>query len=51
MLIKKALDTLTMYNRVKFHKYQTVDMRETMKVYKKWLKLHGIKKYSQNKFL
>ena len=33
MLIKKA----------KFHKYQTFDMREAMKVYKKWLKLYGIK--------
>lgn len=56
---KKALDTLeliknynliyqkqiviTMYNRAKFHKYQTADMREAMKVYKKWLKLYGIK--------
>ena len=32
-----------MYNRAKFHKYQTANMREAMKVYKKWLKLHGIK--------
>lgn len=31
-----------MYNRAKFHKYQTADMREAMKVYKK---------YSQNKLL
>ena len=33
----------TMYNRAKCHKYQTADMREAMKVYKKWLKLYGIK--------
>lgn len=34
---------LTMYNRAKFHKYQTKNMLEAMKVYKKWLKLHNIK--------
>jgi hypothetical protein len=34
---------LTMYNRAKFHKYQTPGMVEAMKIYKKWLKLHNIK--------
>jgi len=29
---------LTMYNRAKFHKYQTDGMLDEMKVYKKWLK-------------
>ena len=27
----------TMYNRAKYHKYQTKGMRDVMKVYKKWL--------------
>jgi hypothetical protein len=27
----------TMYNRAKYHKYQTEDMRKAMKIYKKWL--------------
>lgn len=27
----------TMYNRAKYHKYQTEDMRKAMKVYKKWI--------------
>jgi len=50
---QKALDTLeiikhrnmtyqkqvvtTMYNRVKYHPYQTKSMREAMKVFNKWL--------------
>ena len=34
---------LTMYNRAKFHKYQTIGMLEAMKVYKKWLKYHKVK--------
>jgi hypothetical protein len=34
---------LTMYNRAKFHKYQTTNMLEAMKVYKKWLKSYDIK--------
>jgi hypothetical protein len=34
---------LTMYNRAKFHKYQTKNMLEAMKIYKKWLKLYNIK--------
>lgn len=28
----------TMYNRAKYHPYQTKDMREAMKVFKEWLK-------------
>lgn len=28
----------TMYNRAKFHANQTSDMREAMKIFKKWLK-------------
>ena len=27
----------TMYNRAKFHPHQTNDMREAMKIFKKWL--------------
>ena len=27
----------TMYNRAKYHKYQTDGMKKAMKVYKKWL--------------
>jgi hypothetical protein len=29
---------LTMYNRAKYHPYQTKTMREAMKVFEKWLK-------------
>jgi hypothetical protein len=28
----------TLYNRAKYHKYQTKDMRETMKIFKSFLK-------------
>lgn len=28
----------TMYNRAKYHKYQTKGMRDAMRVYRKWLK-------------
>ena len=28
----------TMYNRAKYHRYQTKGMRDAMKIYKKWLK-------------
>ena len=51
---QKAIDTLkiiknrdltyqkqvvnTMYNRAKYHPYQTKDMKEAMKIFKKWLK-------------
>lgn len=27
----------TMYNRAKYHPYQTLDMRKAMKVFKRWL--------------
>jgi len=27
----------TMYNRAKYHKYQTEDMKKAMKIYKKWI--------------
>jgi hypothetical protein len=27
----------TMYNRAKYHPYQTSDMREAMKIFEKWL--------------
>ena len=53
---QKALDTLqiikdrdmkyqkqvvtTMYNRAKYHPYQTDGMKEAMKVYEKWLNKH-----------
>jgi hypothetical protein len=42
-LIYQKQIVLTMYNRAKFHKYQTEDMLKAMKVYKKWLKSHNIK--------
>ena len=54
---QKALDTLeiiknrdivyqkqvvnTMYNRAKYHPYQTSNMKEAMKVYAKWLKANS----------
>ena len=54
---QKALDTLniikdrnityqkqvviTMYNRAKYHPYQTKNMKEAMKVFKKWLKINS----------
>ena len=34
---------LTMYNRAKFHRFQTQGMLDAMAVYKKWLKLFKIK--------
>jgi hypothetical protein len=34
---------LTMYNRAKFHKYQTEKMLDAMKIYKKWLKANNVK--------
>ncbi len=30
----------TMYNRAKYHKNQTKDMKEAMKIFKKWLDKH-----------
>lgn len=36
---KKQVIT-TMYNRAKYHKNQTIDMRKAMKVYKKWINEH-----------
>jgi len=56
---QKALDTIdiikdrdiiyqkqvinTMYNRAKYHPYQTGAMREAMKIYKRWLKKNNKK--------
>jgi len=53
---QKAIDTLkiiknrdliyqkrvinTMYNRAKYHSYQTTDMKKAMKIFKEWLKKH-----------
>ena len=31
----------TMYNRAKYHKYQTEGMKEAMKIFKNWLKKKG----------
>jgi len=42
-LIYQKQVVLTMYNRAKFHKYQTKNMLEAMKVYKKWLISNNIK--------
>jgi len=36
-LTYQKLIVITMYNRAKYHPHQTADMREAMKVYKKWL--------------
>jgi len=33
----------TMYNRAKYHPYQTEDMREAMKVFEKWLEKNSKK--------
>ena len=33
----------TMYNRAKYHPYQTEDMRDAMKIYKIWLKKNNKK--------
>ena len=30
----------TMYNRAKYHPYQTPDMKKAMKVFKEWLNKH-----------
>ena len=32
-----------MYNRAKYHPYQTVKMREAMKIYETWMKKNNIK--------
>jgi len=32
----------TMYNRAKYHPYQTNDMQEAMKVFKAWLLKHKV---------
>jgi hypothetical protein len=42
-LIYQKQVILTMYNRAKYHKYQTQGMLDAMKIYKKWLKEYKIK--------
>lgn len=42
-LIKQKQIIITMFNRAKFHKYQTSGMRQAMRVYAKWLKERNIK--------
>ena len=42
-LIYQKQVVLTMYNRAKFHRYQTKNMLEAMKIYKKWLKANNVK--------
>ena len=39
----------TMFNRAKYHKYQTSDMREAMKIYKNWLQQYSSKTKKQTK--
>ena len=34
----QKLVVITMYNRAKYHPYQTPDMRRAMTVYREWLK-------------
>ena len=41
--IKQKQIVITMFNRAKFHKYQTPGMRSAMKVFAKWLKERNIK--------
>lgn len=41
--IKQQQIIITMFNRAKFHKYQTAGMRQAMRVYAKWLKERNIK--------
>ena len=40
---KQTQIVVTMFNRAKFHKYQTPGMRSAMKVFAKWLKERNIK--------
>ena len=42
ILYQKQVIT-TMYNRAKFHPNQTKEMRESMKIFKRWLILHNVK--------
>ena len=39
-IIYQKLVVTTMYNRAKYHPYQTPAMKEAMKVFNKWLKEH-----------
>jgi hypothetical protein len=41
----------TMYNRAKYHPHQTSDMKEAMKIYKKWLQDYKNKKEVVYEFL
>jgi hypothetical protein len=41
----------TMYNRAKYHPYQTSDMKEAIKIYKKWLQNYKNKKEVVYEFL
>lgn len=41
----------TMYNRAKYHPHQTSDMKEAMKIYKKWLLEYKTKKEDNYEFL
>ena len=40
---------ITMYNRAKYHPYQTPDMQKAMSIFAKWLKKHNVKIYSRSK--
>ena len=37
----QKLVVITMYNRAKYHPYQTPQMRDAMKIYKEWLKKYN----------
>jgi hypothetical protein len=40
----------TMYNRAKYHPYQTLDMKKAMKIFKNWLAGYKEKKDIENKY-
>jgi hypothetical protein len=42
-LIYQKQVIITMYNRAKYHPYQTSDMKEAMMIYKIWMRKHKIK--------
>jgi hypothetical protein len=39
-MVYQKLVVTTMYNRAKYHPYQTAEMKDAMKVFNEWLKKH-----------
>lgn len=50
-IIKQKQIVITMYNRAKYHKYQTKGMRDAMNIYKKWMKKYNIKTGGSKKII